>query len=248
MEVYKIFVIFFVGMFVSVLSTLVGGSSLLTIPTLILLGLPPHTAIGTDRFGIMGVCLAGWYKFHKKKLINYKVGFSLTIPVVFGSFLGAHLVFEISESVLKIIIITISIACLFFLVLNPKLGTERTKQTFGKYVYLAGGSMTFVVGVYVGFYGAMGGTLLLYILILWFGQTFLESAGTQKIAAMMMNAMAAIVFGLNGAVAYYLAVPLFCGCFIGSYIGAHYSDRIGNVWIRRLFILLLVILIAKLVI
>lgn len=248
MEFYKIFTIFFVGMFVSVLSTLVGGSSLLTIPTLILLGLPPHTAIGTDRFGIMGVCLAGWYKFHKKRLINYKVGFSLTIPVIFGSFLGAHLVFEISESVLKLIIIIISIACLFFLVLNPKLGTERTKQDFGKYEYIIGGLMTFVVGVYVGFYGAMGGTLLLYILILWFGQTFLESAGTQKIAAMMMNAMAAIVFALNDAVSYYLAVPLFCGCFIGSYIGAHYSDRIGNVWIRRLFIILLVILIIKLVI
>jgi uncharacterized membrane protein YfcA len=72
------------------------------------LGLPPHTAIGTDRFGIMGVCLAGWYKFHKKKLINYRVGFILTIPVIFGSFLGAHLVFEISESVLKLIIIVIS--------------------------------------------------------------------------------------------------------------------------------------------
>jgi uncharacterized membrane protein YfcA len=82
------------------------------------LGLPPHTAIGTDRFGIMGVCLAGWYKFHKKRLINYKVGFSLTIPVMLGSFLGAHLVFEISESVLKLIIIIISIACLFFLVLT----------------------------------------------------------------------------------------------------------------------------------
>lgn len=248
MEFYKIFVIFFVGLLVSVLSTLVGGSSLLTIPTLILLGLPPHTAIGTDRFGIMGVCLAGWYKFHKKRLINYKVGLSLTLPVIFGSFLGAHLVFEISESVLKLIIIIISIVCLFFLLLNPKLGTERTQQAFGKYEYLIGGLMTFIVGVYVGFYGAMGGTLLLYILILWFGQTFLESAGTLKIAAMMMNAMAAIVFALNDAVAYYLAFPMFCGCFIGSYIGAHYSDRIGNVWIRRLFILLLVILITKLLI
>ena len=248
MEFYKIVVIFFVGMFVSVLSTLVGGSSVLTIPTLILLGLPPHTAIGTDRFGIMGVCLAGWYKFHKKKLINYKIGVILTLPVIFGSFWGAHLVFEISESVLKLIIIIISIACLFFLVLNPKIGTESTKKKFGKYEYLVGGLMTFVVGVYVGFYGAMGATLLLYILILWFGQTFLESAGTLKIAALMMNAMAAIVFALNDAVSYYLAVPLFCGCLIGSYIGAHYSDKIGNVWIRRLFILLLVILIIKLVI
>lgn len=248
MELYKLFTIFFVGLFVSVLSTLVGGSSVLTIPTLILLGLPPHTAIGTDRFGIMGVCLAGWYKFHKKKLINYKIGVLLTLPVIFGSFLGAHLVFEISESVLKSIVIIISIACLLFIVLNPRLGTESTKKKFGKYEYLIGGLMTFAVGVYVGFYGAMGGTLLLYILILWFGQTFLESAGTQKIAALMMNAIAAIVFALNGAIAYYLAIPLFCGCCIGSYIGAHYSDKIGNVWIRRLFIILLVILIIKMVI
>jgi uncharacterized membrane protein YfcA len=114
---------------------------------------------------------------------------------------------------------------LFFLVLNPKFGTEKTKLEFGKYEYLIGALMTFG-----------------------FGQTFLESAGTQKIAAMMMNAIAAIVFGLNDAISYYLAVPLFCGCFIGSYIGAHYSDRIGNVWIRRLFIILLVILIIKLLI
>jgi uncharacterized membrane protein YfcA len=45
MEFYKIIIIFVVGLFVSVLSTLVGGSSLLTIPTLILLGLPAHTAM-----------------------------------------------------------------------------------------------------------------------------------------------------------------------------------------------------------
>jgi uncharacterized membrane protein YfcA len=93
----------------------------------------------------------------------------------------------------------------------------------------------------------MGGTLLLYILILWFGQTFLEGAGTLKIAALVMNAMAALVFALNGAVDYYLALPMFCGCFIGSYVGAHYADKIGNVWIKRLFFVLLFCLILNLI-
>ncbi len=49
---------------------LIGGPSIVTIPTLILLGLPPHVAIGTDRFGTIGVGMADWYGFHRKRLIN----------------------------------------------------------------------------------------------------------------------------------------------------------------------------------
>ena len=220
----------------------------MTIPTLLLLGLPPHTAIGTDRFGIMGVCSAGWYQFHRKKLIDYKIGLTLTIPVIVGSFLGARLCLEISEIVLKWIIIGVSLTCMAFLLWNPNLGVEPGQRSAGKNKYVIGMLMAFGVGVYVGIYGAMGGTLLIYILILWFGQTFLESAGTVKIAAFAMNAIAAVVFGLNGAIAYDLALPMFCGCFIGSSIGAYYSDRIGNVWIKRIFFVLLFILIAKLIV
>jgi uncharacterized protein len=241
-------IIFFAGFCASIFGTLVGGSSLVTIPTLLLLGVSPHTAIGTDRFGIMGVCAAGWYQFHKKGLVNYRVGITLAIPVLFGSFIGANLVFEISESILKLIIITVSLVCLGFLLLNPNFGVGGERRKTGWVTYTVGAAMTFVVGIYVGFYGAMGGTLLMYILILWFGQSFLESAGTLKIAALAMNGIAAIVFAFNGAVNYHLALPMFFGCSIGSMVGGHYAERIGNVWIRRLFLVLLAALILKLII
>ena len=248
MNVSHSLVIFIAGFCASIFGTLVGGSSLVTIPTLLLLGVSPHTAIGTDRFGIMGVCAAGWYQFHKKGLINYRLGVTLVIPVLVGAFIGANLVFEISESVLKLIIIIISIICLGFLLLNPNFGVGKTQRKIGWSRYIIGAAMTFVVGIYVGFYGAMGGTLLMYILILWFGQTFLESAGTLKISALAMNGIAAVVFAFNGAVDYSLAIPMFCGCSIGSLVGGHYAERIGNVWIRRLFLVLLTVLILKLVI
>lgn len=241
-------IIFFVGMFVSVVGTLTGGTSLFTIPTLILLGVPPHTAIGTDRFGIMGICIAGWYKFHKKKLINYRIGLVLAVPVLFGAFLGANIVLEINEAILKVIIVIISVFCLAFLILNPSKGIVNAKQVIGRHEYLVGALMTFLVGAYGGFYGAMAGTLLLYVLIFWFGQTFLQSAATLKIGALVLNFMAAAVFAYHGAIEYHLAVALFSGCFVGSYIGAHYSDRIGNIWIRRLFVVLLIVLIINLIV
>jgi uncharacterized membrane protein YfcA len=247
MELTHGIIIFFVGLIVSVMGTLIGGSSLFTIPALILLGVPPHTAVGTDRFGIIGITISGWYKFHKKGLVDYRAGLTLAIPALVGSLVGANLVFQVSEALLKGVIIGISILSLLFLLLDPTRGVKSKRVQPGKKHYIAGASMAVVVGVYVGFYGAMGGTLLLYILIFWFGQTFLQSAGTFKIGAFAMNLMAAVVFGAKGAIAYSLAIPMFCGCLIGSYFGAHYSDRIGNVWIKRLFLLLLLVLIIKLI-
>ena len=85
MDILSLAIIFFVAILAAAFGTLIGGSSIITIPTLILLGLPPHTAIGTDRFGIIGVGLAGWYKFQKKGLINYRIGLIVAIPVLFGS-------------------------------------------------------------------------------------------------------------------------------------------------------------------
>lgn len=46
--------------------TLVGGSSLLTIPILILLGVPPHTAVASNRLGVMGITTSGLYKLNQK--------------------------------------------------------------------------------------------------------------------------------------------------------------------------------------
>ena len=42
-------------------------------------------------------------------------------------------------------------------------------------------------------------------------------------------------------------MTLFAGCFTGSYIGAHYSDRIGSVWIKRIFIGVVLMMVVKLV-
>ena len=41
---------------------------------------------------------------------------------------------------------------------------------------------------------------------------------------------------------------MFSGAFIGSCVGVHYSDRIGNVWIKRLFIGVILIMVVKLII
>lgn len=249
MEIMNLLIIFFVGIIAGSLGTLVGGGSLITIPTLILLGLPPHTAIGTDRLGATGIGSAGWYKFHKKRMIDYRIGFILGIPTMLGSLLGANLVLQINEAILKQAVAIITIIILVFLItVKPKMGIEKTNHMVKNHEYLIGGVSGFFLGIYGGFYGAGTATFLSYILILLFRQTFLECAATVKIAALLMCAMAASIFAINGAIDYSLAISMFIGSFIGSYIGAHYSDTIGNVWIKRLFFVIVLIMAIKLLV
>jgi uncharacterized membrane protein YfcA len=53
-EFYSLTAVFLVGVAASVIGTMVGGGSLLSIPLLIFLGLPPQVAIATDRFAALG--------------------------------------------------------------------------------------------------------------------------------------------------------------------------------------------------
>lgn len=246
MDLIHLLIIFAVGVVAGSFGTLVGGGGLITIPTLILLGLPPHTAIGTNRLGVTGMAVAGWYKFSKKGMINYEIGLAIAIPALFGSIVGANLVLRINEAILKQVIAIMTILILVFIISKPKVGIQKSKREIKKYEYLIGGILSLFIFIYSGFYGAGTGALLTYVLILLFGQTFLESAATRKIAQLISTVMAAIVFALSGVISYPLGGALFTGSFIGSYIGAHFSDRIGNVWIKRLFFVIVLAMAIKL--
>jgi uncharacterized membrane protein YfcA len=247
MDPLSLSIIFFSSIIGGLFGTLVGGTSLITIPVLIFLGLPPHTAIGTDRLGIAGLTTMGWYKFHEKGLINYPISLMMGVFALIGSFLGANLVLEISMAILKKIIAIVTVLILIIVVGQPKLGVEKRDRIIKRHEYGVGIFFSFIIGIYGGFYGAMAGTFLLYVLLFIFKRTFLEGTATLKLSSLMMTTMAALVFAIKGAIDYPLAAAMFLGCAIGSYFGAHYSDRIGNVWIKRLFIAIVLIMVVKLV-
>ena len=247
MDLTQLIVIFCASVVTSTFGTLVGGSSLITIPLLIVMGLPPHTAISTDRIGTTGIGMAGLYSFHRKGMMRYRLAFTIGIPCLLGGFIGANLALQVSPELLKKLIVALTVILLIVLMANPKLGVAAAVNrplTAGRYVL--GAFLGLVVGIYGGFYGAGAGTLLGYIMILVFRQTFLESAANNKVAGIMMSATSAATYAYHGAIHVPLALVMFTGCCIGSYVSAQYSDRLGNVWIKRLFIAVILIMAMKL--
>jgi uncharacterized membrane protein YfcA len=246
MDIASLVIIFLVGLCSAIFGALVGGSSLITIPVLLLLGLPPHAAIGTDRAGVTGIGLAGLYQFHKKRMIRYRIAFILGIPCLVGSFIGANLALQVSPAVLKKTIAVMTLVLLVLLMVKPNRGIEKASRPLTTRAVALGSFLSLAVGIYGGFYGAGAATFLAYILILVFGQTFLESAANVKVASIMLTVTSSLTFAAHGAVHYPLAASMFLGSVIGSTVGVHYSDRIGNVWLKRLFIGIVLVMGIKL--
>jgi uncharacterized membrane protein YfcA len=250
MDLIQLVGIFCVSVISSSFGTLVGGSSLITIPFLILMGLPPHTAIGTDRIGTTGINLAGLHSFHSKGMMQYRLAFVIGIPCFIGGIIGANLALQVNPDLLKKFVVALSVLLLIFVVANPRLGvvsmSEKRARTPGRYIL--GAFLSLLAGIYGGFYGAGMGTMISYILIFLFYQTFLESAANMKIAGLLMSVSSAVTYAYHGAVHVPLGLAMFAGCCIGSYAGAHYSDRIGSAWIKRIFIGIVLIMVVKLLI
>jgi uncharacterized membrane protein YfcA len=72
MEVY-IF-IFFIGLFCSIIGSAGGGSALISIPLLTLLGITPNHAIATAKVGALGTLLSGLYSFARAGKVDKKIG------------------------------------------------------------------------------------------------------------------------------------------------------------------------------
>lgn len=245
MDTFTYPLIFLTGFVASFVGTNVGGGGLIIIPVLIFLGLPPQVAVATSRFGITGLASVGLLEFHKGHKVNYRIGIPLVIFSMIGAYIGADTLVGLSEGVAQKLIAIGIIIVLFLFVINKNIGIKHIKpaghvREFFGYIACA------IIGFWAALVGAGAAILASYILILVFGQTFLESAGTRKLMILPISIVALCVFIANGLVNWSYGGVLFVGCGLGSYVGARYGLRHGDKWVRKMFIVVVLVSALKL--
>jgi len=127
-----------VGFIAGVINTIAGGGSLLTLPMLIFLGLPPSVANGTNRIGIFIQSITSVAGFKSKGIQPSVLSVYLGFSALAGSLIGAYIAIDIKgESFNKIlaIVMLIVVACIVF---KPKVTIEDfVERIQGKYRFLS---------------------------------------------------------------------------------------------------------------
>lgn len=236
--------VFFIGIFASIFGSMIGGGTLLSLPFLILIGLPPQVAVATERFGGIGQTFASFFRFAHSKKIIWKYVPVLTVISMIGSIIGANILVSINPVILHKAIGFILIILLPISFLKPNLGTQHHEVGIVKVV--VGSFIYFFVQIFAAFFGGGTGILIAYNLMSFFGLTILESTATKIIPWFFLSVVSLVIFANSNLINYEMGVVLFFGMTIGGYIGSHIAIKKGDTWIKNIFYLLVAITVVKL--
>ncbi len=120
--------------------------------------------------------------------------------------------------------------------LRLRAGAQRT-------VALGGGA---VIGFYDGFIGPGTGSFLVFLLVGAVGLSFLHASATAKVVNTATNLAALALFAAGGHVLWALGAAMAASNLAGSQVGTRLAIRRGSGWVRRVFIVVVSVLIARL--
>ena len=225
--------VFVIGIATGAVGAMVGGGSMISIPFLIFLGIPADVAVATDRLAGLGAGTSAFIKYRAARKIAWRHVPTLTLTSLVGALIGATLLIVTSADVVQTALGVLLIALLPVVFFNRKLGIVSDSAPRNKVVL--GVALYFFVQVLAGFFGAGTGTLIFLILMSCFGLRITEAAATQVIPFLVLTISTVVLFAANDIIDYPVAIALLVGTLVGGYVGAHTAVTKGDVWIRRLF-------------
>jgi uncharacterized membrane protein YfcA len=170
----------------------------------------------------------------------------LSILASIGSYFGAIVVLEIEEKILNYIIGILMLLMMLIILYQKNLGLKEIKKKLKKLNYFYIVIATFLIGFYGGFFGAGVSTMFMFMFVLLFGMSFLNSSGITRLIVSISSIVASVVFYLNTKIDFFAGIILTISVIIGAKIGVYITMKGGNVWIRRLFIVLTLVYSIKL--
>lgn len=209
------------------------------------MGIEPRTALATNMLALTFMSIGATVPFLKQHRINLN-----RLPLLIGltliaSILGAGLLIIIPSEAVPEIVSFAMIGVVIFTVANRQSGVAAVNNKPGKISVILGYIVTFVLGIYGGFFSGGYVTLLTAAYVMLFRMTFVEAIATTKVINIFSSLVATIIFTITGIVNYPLGIILGITMFIGGMIGSQFALKINNFWLRRIFLVTVIILAVK---
>ncbi|MCP5057353.1 MAG: sulfite exporter TauE/SafE family protein [bacterium] len=231
------------GLVAGVINTLAGGGSMLTVPLLVMIGLPGTLANGTNRVGILiqnGV--ASW-GFWAQGVGDLRRSLPVILPVAAGALVGALVASRLPDDVFERIF-----GVVMLLLLIPTVRGVRRSSTEPATPHP--GWLRTLVFVAIGLYGGafQAGVGLLLVAALSFGGIDLVRANSIKVLVNFCFTLLAVpIFIAAGQVSWPEALALGAGFAAGGALGARLAVQGGERLIRPVLGIAIVALAGRMI-
>ncbi|EZH75799.1 integrase [Aquimarina atlantica] len=245
-ETLLLFILAIIGFIAGVINTIAGGGSLLTLPMLIFMGLPPAVANGTNRIGIFIQSISSIAGFRSKGIKPGSFGIYLGISALIGSLIGAQIAIDIKGETFNKILAIVMVIVVLFMIFKPKVNlqnvAERTQSLHLWISILA----FFFIGVYGGFIQAGVGIFILLALTSINYLNLVTSNAVKVLVVFIYTIGALAIFIYNNQIDYLYGLVLATGNAIGGWIASRWSVKKGDGLVKVFLIIMVIAMAIKL--
>jgi uncharacterized membrane protein YfcA len=224
-----------------VANSIAGGGSFISFPALLVTGMPGVNANATNTVAVWPGILASTAAYKKAfdPLLLRSV-LPLIIVTVLGSILGAWLLLHTPQFTFMKMVPWLLFAGTVLFSIGPQVsarmnrrqgssGPSRTRMAVITFVQL-------LVAVYIGYYGAGVGFIILPLLSMMGIENIHAMNGIRTLLVTCGNAVAIVLFIAARAVIWPQALLMMVGAILGGYMGAHYAQRLKPRTVRYVII------------
>ena len=245
MDLWDLFLLIFLGLVTGGLNTLAGGGSLLTLPLLIFMGLPPLVANASNRVAILIQNIFAIKGFQSKGIFVWPHNLYYAISSSIGSLIGIGIAIEIDDLMFKRILSLVMLMVILFnfIKLHPHLNQA---VQFSRLRNLIGIITFFFIGIYGGFIQAGVGYLIIAALGLIHQLNMTRINSIKVYVVLFYNVIAIIIFSYNGLVEWQYGLVLALGSGTGGWITSRWSVNKADKKIKTILNLTIIILAIRL--
>lgn len=231
-----------------IMDAMAGGGGLLTVPALLTSypTLPPALLLGTNKCSsVFGTLCAAWRYSHRVRL-DWRWLAPAALFTFVGAGLGAWTLTWMDPHFLRKCLPWVLLLVLAYTLRHPQFGVQqralphRARTRLGLALVMGA-----IIGWYDGFFGPGTGSFFMFVLVRWLGQDFLHASATAKVLNATSNLAALLLLAAGGHVWWPLGMVMALANVAGSLIGTTLALRHGAGLVRKVFMLVVVILIIK---
>lgn len=216
------------------IDAIAGGGGLITLPALLLAGVPAPQAIATNKLqGTFGVAMASW-RYWRAGAIDIASLLAAVLATALGAGLGAAAIAHSDASSLRAAMPYLLIGAALYFAFAPLLHRALPPVRISPLAFALGLAGT--IGFYDGFFGPGAGSLYTLAFLLFAGAGLMTATAHAKVLNFTSNIVSLAVFLAAGQVSFAIGLPMAAGQALGAWIGSHVALKHGDWVIRPLLV------------
>ncbi len=226
----------------------VGGGGLIQVPALLLTfpNEPLANLFGTNKVAsVFGTAAAG-IRYLQRVALPHALILAVIGAAAFGSMVGASAVTHLPQSAIRPLVVLLLALVALYTFVRKEMGVAKRRTPLTHRDLILATSLSLVIGAYDGFLGPGTGSFLIFAFVRGLHFDFLQASALAKVANVATNLAAIAYFSWQADPLWGVALVMAAANFLGSFSGTWFALRFGALWLRRLFLAIVVFTLLRL--